>query len=69
MKSKRKYIENKFESKVDTIDIKVRNVFASAIIISTLKCIYSFNYHGRRDLMINDEIVESEYLRYSEPEI
>ena len=36
--------------------------------ISTLKCIYSFNYHGHRDANINEDMASNECPRYSNPE-
>ena len=60
-----KYTKEKFKEKINFIDFEVRNYFSKRVIMSILKCIYTFNYYSIRDTIINKRTVETECLRYS----
>ena len=62
------YIKSKLPKIVELIDLEARVVCAKAAIISTIKYIYSFNYHSTQDVSINKEMVSNKCPRYSELE-
>ena len=62
------YANSKFPNSIELIDLDARNVCTKTAIILILKCIYSFNYYGHRDVNINEDIVSNECSRYSDLE-
>ena len=62
------YIKSKLSEIVELIDLEARAICTKATIISTIKCIYSFNHYDTRDTNINKEIVSNKYPRCNEPE-
>ena len=51
-------------SKIDMIDIEVRNSFHYGTTPSLLKCITKFNYYGTKNKLINQELTLSQYPQY-----
>ena len=62
------YVKSKLPEIAELINLEARMVCTKAAMISTIKCMYSFNYHGTRGTSINKEIVSNECLRCSELE-
>ena len=62
------YANSKFPNSIELIDLEAQNVYIKTVMISMLKCIYSFNYYGHRDVNTNKDIVNNECPRYSYPE-
>ena len=54
MKAEREFIQDKFKSKVDLIDIEAKNAFTvNYNITSFIKYMYGYNYYSVRDSLIN----------------
>ena len=62
------YAKKKFQENIDLVDLEARNYFGIGVTISILKWIYSFNYYYKRYIIINKEIVDTEYMRYNKRE-
>ena len=62
------YVKSKLPEIVELIDLEVRVVYAKAMTILTIKCMYSFNHHSTWDTNINEEMVSNECPRCSKLE-
>ena len=59
----------KFGEKIALIDLEVRNIFNTILILMLMiKCMNSFNHYGKRDILINQQRVTNKYPRCNEPE-
>ena len=59
------YIILKYLEYCNLIDNEVRNMFKKDLLLSALKCYYSFNMHRTRDNMFNIKKTNALCLRYS----
>jgi len=58
--SEQEYCRKKLGYKYDMIDLEARNTFkVGKVTTSMIKCVYGYNHYGQRDVMINDEMIES----------
>ena len=65
----KKYVKKKFRYKADFIDIEARNSFQkNKLTTSMIKCAYGYNHYSLRDAIINDNVVDVNYLRYNQIE-
>ena len=54
------YTRSQLRSDVDYINLEARNTFSEGISTLKLKFITGYNYHGKRHLIINKELVKRE---------
>jgi len=59
------YTLNKLGSDIEYIDLEARDYFYEGVLLSKLKCITGFNYHGKRNKIINDGLIKNECPRCS----
>ena len=61
----KEYANKKYEYRKEFIDIEARKVFQTGkVAISMIKYAYGFNHYGLREVMINNNMVESICPRY-----
>jgi len=54
------YCKKKLGFKYDMVDLEARNAFKGGkVTTSMIKCVYGYNHYGQRDVMINDEMIDS----------
>ena len=59
--AEKEYAKNKLQANYKVYDIKVRNIFAKAkVITSMIKCIHSINPYGVWNEMINKQYIRNE---------
>ena len=58
-KSELEAIKEKVKEKHEWVDRDARNCFHRGVGAGTLKCIMGYNYHGRRNKLVNKELTGS----------
>ena len=58
-KSELEAIKEKVKDKYEWIDMDARNCFHEGVGVGTLKCVVGYNHYGRRNQIVNKELVGS----------